>query len=428
MKRFAMLLILTVVATGCSTLQTRMVRLMGGDNPYQETPFYARYLNTGTQLDQDIRQTLDALELNPWYAPLHNHLGELLTRKGFPKDAELEFRRAVASDHRFYPAWYNLGLIREANGQYASAIHAFKTTLDYKPGHAAAHFQLGLLYEKRGRYDDAIDHYADAFRINEALLDVRVNPRILDSELVPRTLLALYPKQHAKESIQFEPTPGVYPSPPNPIPAPEPAPSPQAQPEKIVTPAPPVTNPGQQAPPPPATGRTPDRVQPPPATNAPSSSSESGNWQQTEQQPAPAEQPQAPPPTAERTGVERERHPRSEEEDSTDGRHSAERRSGAEHRTTAPSPTSSEPLRVCCPRSRTAGSQPASRLVHENAGASCSESSSRRPGAGGPGVRLLGVPKHRRIMPFRATALHPESPHPSTEDWRSESESDTMPA
>lgn len=240
MRRFLLLILLTLTTTGCAMVQRHWTRMTSGDNPYEEPPFYARYLRPDNPVDREVQATLAELRLHPWHAPLHNRLGELLLEMRFSKDAEVEFRRAIASDARFYPAWYNLGLIRDSRGDYPGAVRALKNTLAHKPGHAAAHFQLGLLYERRGHTEAAIAHYAKAFEINKALLDVRINPRILDSELVMQTLLVNYPLEHSRESIRFEPSPVAYPTPATLVPAPEPAPSPQAEPEDIVTPAPPL--------------------------------------------------------------------------------------------------------------------------------------------------------------------------------------------
>jgi tetratricopeptide (TPR) repeat protein len=215
-------------------------------NPYEKKLFVERYLDPGNPLDAQIQRVLNDLRANPRSAALHNELGQLLQRKGFPKDAEVEFERAVNADSRFYPAWYNLGLLRQARGDYAGARFAFHRTIHYKPGHAAALFQLGLMEEKRGNTEAAIEYYVKAFSINHALLDVRVNPRILDSRLVDVALLQLYPKEHARASMQFQPAPQGYEK----RNLEELAPSPQAPAEKIVTPAAPVTDPAKQTPPP----------------------------------------------------------------------------------------------------------------------------------------------------------------------------------
>jgi tetratricopeptide (TPR) repeat protein len=233
MKRL-LLLAATVALAACASTHH-------DQNPYAN-PFYARYLNTGTPLDAQISATINQLQANPRSANLHNTLGQMLLQKGFPKDAEVEFERAVNADSHFYPAWYNLGLIRMSRGNWAGSHYAFARTVHYKPGHSAALFQLGLMEEKRNHQGAAIDYYAKAFSINHALLDVRVNPRILDSKLVDLALLKAYPKEQARLSMSFQPTPpgyvqqGLEPA----------APSPQPAAKDIVTPSAPVTDPAVQ--------------------------------------------------------------------------------------------------------------------------------------------------------------------------------------
>ena len=135
MKRLLMIsiaaLALTLTISGCAELLDR------DDHPY-DNPFYAKYLDGGSPLDAQIQRTLEALRQNPGSPRLHNDLGTLLVQKGFPKDAEREFERAVNADRHFYPGWYNLGLVRASRGEEFGARHAFNRTIAYKPGHAAA--------------------------------------------------------------------------------------------------------------------------------------------------------------------------------------------------------------------------------------------------------------------------------------------------
>ncbi|MEA2237143.1 MAG: hypothetical protein QOC81_1867 [Thermoanaerobaculia bacterium] len=203
MKRL-LLLASAVALAACSSSTSHH-----DSNPYAN-PFYMKYLNTGAWVDGQITRTVTDLRANPHSAALHNTLGQLLIQKGFPKDAEIEFERAVNSDSHFYPGWYNLGLVRMSRGDLTGAHHAFSRTVHYKPGHSAALFQLGLMEEKRQHQSAAIDYYAKAFSINPALLDVRVNPRILDCKLVDIALLKAYPKEHSRESMAFNPTPPGY--------------------------------------------------------------------------------------------------------------------------------------------------------------------------------------------------------------------------
>ena len=68
-----------------------------------------------------------------------------------------------------------------------------------------------MIEEQRHNTEAAVNYYAKALSINHALLDVRVNPRILDSKLIDLALLRAYPNEHARESTQFQPTPGSEP-------------------------------------------------------------------------------------------------------------------------------------------------------------------------------------------------------------------------
>lgn len=242
MKRMLVFAAVTLAAAGCTSL--------GSDkNPY-ENPFYAKYLNTGSALDTQISRTLEQLRQNPGSAELHNNLGALLVDKGFPKDAEREFERAVDANGKYYPAWYNLGLVRASHGEDLGARHAFNKTVDLKPGHAAALFQLGLVEEKRHHTDRAVKLYAKAYSINPALLEVKVNPRIMDSKLTHLALLEMYPTQYSRRTMQFQTT-GIPSAAAQPN-APQPAASPQPAGKNIVTPSAPVTDPAVQSTPAPA--------------------------------------------------------------------------------------------------------------------------------------------------------------------------------
>lgn len=248
-RKFAIPAVLAAALAGCTSTARLIDRIEHGANPYEERPYYVQYLDPSSATDREIELRLAALQQNPDSAVLHNELGSLLLYKRLPKDAEREFRRATFSDPDFYPAWYNLALVRLARGDRSGADQALRRTLDLKPGHASAHFQLGLIEEKRGRRERAVRHYAEAFTINKALLDVRVNPQILDSELTDLALLNLYPTAHATRSIQFQNAPQGYLESVDVDQGPE-APSNQPEPEDIVTPAPPATDPGSQQRPP----------------------------------------------------------------------------------------------------------------------------------------------------------------------------------
>ena len=245
MKRLLPIALAALALTGCNSIAQYANYHRKSDNPYERKIFYTKYLNPGASpLDARIQRDLDQLRANPHAASVHNDLGAALLEKGFPKDAEVEFERAVDNDKNLYAAWYNLGLVRESRGDFTGARFAYGRTVHYKPGHANALFQLGLMAEKTGDPAGAIDYYAKAFQINHQLLDVHVNPRILDSQLVGEALIKAYPTEHSRESMRFQGAPAGD------VDATIAAPSPQANPSQIVTPAPPATDPGKQKAPP----------------------------------------------------------------------------------------------------------------------------------------------------------------------------------
>ena len=241
MKRILIIGVATLATLGCSEL--RELTAKHQTNAYDK-PFYAKYLVTGSALDAQIQKDIDVLRQNPKSAETHNELGTLLVQKGFPRDAEREFERAVDVNGKYYPAWYNLGLVRAARGDEMGAHRAFAKTVAVKPGHPAALFQLGMVEEKRGHMDRAVDLYAKAFAINPSLLDVQVNPRILDSKLASLAVLKNYDAAHTRASMQFQGVPNL-PTTVRTGPSTQQAPSPQAQPQNILTPSAPATDPSQ---------------------------------------------------------------------------------------------------------------------------------------------------------------------------------------
>lgn len=225
-------MVIGTVASGCGLSQR------WGADPY-ENPFWARYLVDGDPADDEITEILGMIRSGRDTPRVHNRLGRLLLEKGFPKDAEWEFDRALELDSKFYPAAYNIALSRQARQDRSGAMRALRNTLRIKPGHAAAHFQLGMMFEEDGDVDRAIDHYAKAYTINRALLDPQVNPRVVDTKLVDLTLLALYRDEHVGTSIRTEPSPDSYPVYEHGMPSDEPeAPSDVEAAVEIVTPAP----------------------------------------------------------------------------------------------------------------------------------------------------------------------------------------------
>ncbi|MCM2315077.1 MAG: tetratricopeptide repeat protein [Thermoanaerobaculia bacterium] len=208
-------------------------------------PFYMKYLESDSALDREIMARIEALRANPESPVTHNALGALLFERRFSNDARYEFKRALEFDKRFYPARYNLALVEIAEGNTGRAERILKKLLRHKPGHPEAHFTLGLLYEQRGRNDAAIDHYAEAFTINPDLLQVRLNPRIVESKLVTASLLTIYDASRARASARFMDAPGGYIEPAVPVTETTPEPVVPAELQTPAQPAPSTPPPGR---------------------------------------------------------------------------------------------------------------------------------------------------------------------------------------
>src|SRR4029078_3317417 len=127
MNRILSIAVAALTLAGCAAIRDAQNHFSNNKNPY-DNPFYMKYLNTGVPLDAQIQQTVAALRTRPRDDALHNQLRQLPLQKAFPKDAETEIERAVDADKHFYPGWYNLGLVRSANGDYSGARHAFTHT------------------------------------------------------------------------------------------------------------------------------------------------------------------------------------------------------------------------------------------------------------------------------------------------------------
>jgi tetratricopeptide (TPR) repeat protein len=253
MKRALTTALALLAMAGCgSNHSLRSLDKRHDKNPYEGQIFYTKYLNPqASPLDARIQRDLDSLRANPDQPGVHNDLGMALLQRSFPKDAEVEFERAVANDKTFYPAWYNLGLVRQSRGETEGAQKAYERAVEYRPGHALALFQLGLLAERNGNSTAAINYYAKAILINHQLLDIHSNPRILDSKLIDLAMIKAYPDEHARESMQFQGAPMGYVDNPITIAPPQPdATSTQAPASKPVTPAAPATDQGKQKSPP----------------------------------------------------------------------------------------------------------------------------------------------------------------------------------
>ena len=180
--------------------------LAGGDesknaaNPAQD-PFYRKYLVAGNPLDDEILSMEQKVEDNPNDATLRNDFGNLLALRRFSEQAAEQYEMAAKLDKTNFIAYYNLGILREAEGKTGAAISAYQKSIARKPGFPQSRFRLGRLYELQGKLDAAVEQYAKALRIDPSMRNPKRNPLVIDSALMYRVTLANYERDIARVTL-----------------------------------------------------------------------------------------------------------------------------------------------------------------------------------------------------------------------------------
>ena len=75
-----------------------------------------------------------------------------------PAVVEPLLRQAITVEHSFWPAYYELGLLLETQGNNAEAVRLLTQVVEINPDYAAAHFALSRLYAKQGDRPQAVAH------------------------------------------------------------------------------------------------------------------------------------------------------------------------------------------------------------------------------------------------------------------------------
>jgi len=163
--------------------------------------FYTPYLSESDALDRAILDLTEQVREYPDDPGLRNDLGNLLSRRGFAKEARDQYRKAAKLDREFFLADYNEGLLWEKEGKTSSAIKAYERSIKRKPGFPLSRFHLGFLLEKEGRGEAAIEEYAKALRIDPSLRWPARNPLVVQTRLLYRASLANYDRDLAGATL-----------------------------------------------------------------------------------------------------------------------------------------------------------------------------------------------------------------------------------
>ena len=107
-----------------------------------------------------------AIALSPNYANAHHWYGLYLAFTGRFDESLHELSTAQQLDPLSLPINSNLGRVLYFNRQFDAAIAQLKATVDLDPDFWGAHYKLAEAYEGAGRYQDAVSEYEKGFELS----------------------------------------------------------------------------------------------------------------------------------------------------------------------------------------------------------------------------------------------------------------------
>lgn len=120
---------------------------------------------------QDAKEQFEAeLKIDPSNAAAEFMLGDLDRQLEEWDQAVVHFRRASQLDVGFLEAYLGLGMVLNAQGQYAEAVAPLEKYVAGVPDDPAGHYQLAMAYARTGHRDEAERELA-----RQRALDARVN-------------------------------------------------------------------------------------------------------------------------------------------------------------------------------------------------------------------------------------------------------------
>lgn len=143
------------------------------------------------RLEEAERHYRKAIELNPRFALAYHNFADLLLSLKRPAEATARARTAIELDPGLAETWRTLGLSLEHQGRYDEAIEAYRASAARGGSRAAADFGEGLVHLLRGDYARGWEKYEarlDAPTVR-ALHERFDYPRWRGASLARRTLL-----------------------------------------------------------------------------------------------------------------------------------------------------------------------------------------------------------------------------------------------
>ncbi len=105
--------------------------------------------------DKAIEQMREAVHLRPSDAPAHTNLATALVRAGQPREAEAEYRAALAHNAASYSASHDLADLLLREDRVAEAMPLLETAYAQRPEAAEVGYNLALAYLTTGKLEQA---------------------------------------------------------------------------------------------------------------------------------------------------------------------------------------------------------------------------------------------------------------------------------
>jgi len=118
--------------------------------------------NDKERFDRALAEFEAAQQENADRPEAHVNLGNLRLARGEFEQAETAFRKAIALDSRFVPAYVNLADMYRAQRRDADSEKILREGLQAAPNAAALHEALGLALVRQGRKEAALAEFAAA--------------------------------------------------------------------------------------------------------------------------------------------------------------------------------------------------------------------------------------------------------------------------
>ncbi len=105
----------------------------------------------------------------------HFAAARLLEERGETGRAMIQYRKAIALNHKYVAAYHRLGLLQSKAGDHASAMQTLSRAVNLQPKSADLHNDLGVERMIQQNWDDAAESFYRAIEINPKFARARVN-------------------------------------------------------------------------------------------------------------------------------------------------------------------------------------------------------------------------------------------------------------